>query len=81
MPETPSQAEREFHDNVIVPLATGEFYSAVVIIQRSAKHLVEVFPCCDTTDDAIDLLLSGHIVLHEMRRQEGEQKPDDDDGA
>lgn len=70
--EVPDQDKRDFNDSVIVPLATEDFYQAVVIIQRSEKHLVEVFQCGTQTDDAIDLLLTGHFILHELRRQEGE---------
>jgi hypothetical protein len=79
MSDLPSKAEREFHDKVIVPLATGDFYECTVILKRKERSQVEVYPCCDSTDDAIDLVISGHIVLHEMRRQEGESP--DDDGA
>lgn len=74
----PSKEEREFNDRVIVPLATEDYYQAVVIIQRTSKDLVEVFQCGASTDDAIDLVIHGHVILHEVRRQDEEAE---DDGA
>lgn len=66
---TPSPEESDCYESVVMPLVTGKYHRAVVILQLEDGDVPAVYQMTEGVDESIDMVLSAQFQLHEARRE------------